>query len=87
MDNPKVDNTIQILCFQMALACVCRILWLLNCCINPVIYATTIPAFKRLIKELFKCNFSSNERHESEPEMAGIGDTRAHTYEDTETSL
>ena len=86
-DHPKLDITIQIFFFQLAIAIISRVLWLTNCCINPVIYASTIPAFKKLIKELFTCNSSSNERHESGHELIGTVDTRENKNQGTETSL
>ncbi len=42
--------------FQLACAGLVRILVLLNPCVNPVVYATTIPAFKALIKRFFSCD-------------------------------
>ena len=43
----------------MASTVISRLLMLLNTCINPVIYATTIPEFKELLRAFFKCNLAS----------------------------
>ena len=32
---------------------------MMSCCINPLVYAATIPAFKEHVKRLLFCNFSS----------------------------
>ena len=40
----------------MALAGVAGIIWTMNSCINPVVYASTIPAFRERIKAVFRCN-------------------------------
>ena len=39
-------------------AAIARLLMLINTCINPFVYATSIPAFKELIKGLFACNLT-----------------------------
>ena len=43
-----------------------RIMWSWNSCINPVIYASTIPPFKKFVKEVFQRRASGNEEHELE---------------------
>ena len=40
----------------MAFTGIARILVQMNSCINPIIYASTIPAYKKLIRGLFSCN-------------------------------
>ena len=40
----------------MAFTGTARILMQLNSCINPVIYASTIPAYKELARGLITCN-------------------------------
>ena len=40
----------------MAFTVTSRMLMLINTCINPIIYATTIPEFKEILKAFFRCN-------------------------------
>ena len=40
----------------MAFTRITQLLMLANSCINPLVYATAIPAFKTLIREPFCCN-------------------------------
>ena len=42
----------------MAFAGVVHILWTMNSCINPLIYASTVPSFKEFIKRVFRRNDS-----------------------------
>ena len=50
-----------LIAFQNAFGGLVRILWTMNTCINPIIYATTIRSFTEFIKGIFKRNPSSNE--------------------------
>ena len=38
---------------------IARLLMLINTCINPFVYATTIPAFKEIVKSLLRCNLAN----------------------------
>ena len=42
----------------MAFTGTTRVLMLVNSCINPVIYASAVPAFKKLAKGLLRCNLA-----------------------------
>ena len=37
------------------------ILYSMNACVNPIIYAITIPGFKKVITKLFRRNTLSND--------------------------
>ncbi len=50
----------------MAFTGLSRIAVQLNSCINPIIYAATIPAYKQIVKGLMSCNI---ERKMNDIEM------------------
>ena len=50
-----------LLAFQNVFGGLARILWSMNTCVNPIVYATTIRSFTEFIKGIFKRNRSSNE--------------------------
>ena len=56
----------------MAFTGTVRILMQLNSCINPIIYASTIPAYKELVRGLFTCNVN---KRMSEMEIKEIPST------------
>ena len=58
----------------MAFTVISRSLMLINTCINPVIYATTIPEFKEIIKAFFRCNHASKlEEIEQDTKEVSMG--------------
>ena len=44
----------------MAFTGVARLFMMMNSCINPIVYASTIPAFKDLVKATFSCKFGND---------------------------
>ena len=42
--------------FQMAFTGIARIVMQMNSCINPIIYASTIPTYRELVKGFITCN-------------------------------
>ncbi len=40
-------------------AAVARVLMLVNACLNPFIYASTLPAFKKVVKGYILCRFDA----------------------------
>ena len=59
----------------------------MSACVNPLIYAATIPAFKELIAGLFKCNTSRNEGHGIEQELHGVEGTSLEANRNNNTTI
>ena len=62
----------------MAFTVISRVLMLINTCIHPVIYATTIPEFKELLQAFFTCNLARKlEQMRQDTKGVSIGWYRA----------
>ena len=75
----SIITAILTLWFQASVIFVSYFLYAMNSCINPLVYAATIPAFKALVKSKFKslsamlrCNPSSIEGHGTEQELNAL---------------
>ena len=60
---------------------------LLNSCVNPVVYATTIPAFKALIKRFFSCDKQNDVKSTRKPNDRKDAMTKSKEEEEEEVSL
>ena len=47
--------------FQIVFVAIARFLMQINSCLNPFVYATTIPAFRKIVNWLFKNRCHLNE--------------------------
>ena len=71
----------------MGLAALIQILWSMNSCINPLVYASTIPDFKDLIRRVLSCNSSDNDEHKSGQESKSMSDKRENTTQSTQNKV
>ena len=64
----------------MAFTRITQLLMLANSCINPLVYATTIPAFKTLIKDLLsgKCKLDT-KLNDTEDTTEGLNENETGT--------
>ena len=51
--------------FQILFIAIAQVLMQLNSCINPFIYAYSIPAFKKIVKQHFKRRFDCRNQESS----------------------
>ena len=55
------NNGDKIFVSKMIFTAVARFLMQMNACVNPIVYATTIPAFRKVVKKIFSCNLVRKE--------------------------
>ena len=51
--------------FQIVFAALSRYLLPIQSCLNPFVYASTIPAFRKIVKNIFKCNCAARDETEN----------------------